>query len=683
MCGFLTIAAALLLTRAPLFAADAPPIPSQIVQLRVESADFSPSQQALDVIVAAEIAPGWHVNAHRPTSDALVPTTLSVTAPAGFEVGEIEYPEPESRVLPFAGTEPLQVYGGRIRFHIPLVVKTAFSSDGAQFGAKLHYQACDDSRCLRPAYAERTFLVKTPEVAAARATGSSANQAPVEQWLSAYGLAPTLFFVLVMGLGLNLTPCVYPLISVTVAFFAGQSRDRRGRAILLSSVYALGIAVTFSALGVAAALSGGVFGRALQHPGTLIGLASLMVVLALSSFGVYTLQLPAWLRQKTGSSGQGVLGALFMGLTMGIVAAPCVGPIVVGLLVAVGARGDAGLGFLLFFTLALGLGLPYVVLGAAASSIAHLPRSGEWLAWVERLFGFLLLGLGLYFASPLIPGWILRWTSASLIACGGISLGFLSSRGRDAFGRFRQAFGVLALIGAVWVALPPGSPAGGGIEWQAFSAQALEEARRQGRPAVVDFRADWCLPCIEMEKTTFVSPRVVLQAAEFSMLRADVTEMSPRSEDLLARYGVLGVPTTIFFATDGKENSRMVGYIAIEEFLRLLDEAAESAKTKSSGAAARGVAADTLLVRALGRRARRMLSAPVHRPEGERSAVLGFLQTSFPRSQQSASAVRAPIRALAHEHLPSFQNTPVRTHDRASREAGYDSGDAFQFKLLR
>jgi thiol:disulfide interchange protein DsbD len=557
-------------------AADPPPIPAEIVRLKVESASYPAAHGALEVVLLAEIAEGWHVNAHRPTSDALIPTTLSVTPPQGFDVGEIEYPAPERRTLGFAGGETLLLYSGLVRFRIPLVVETAVTRQGVTFEAKLRYQACDDTRCLRPTDVTRDFVVKRPASFEAKSPSRASNQSPVESWLSRYGLVPTLALVFIMGLGLNLTPCVYPLLSVTVAYFGGQARERRARAIVLASAYALGIALTFSALGVAAALSGGLFGQALQRPVTLVLLAALMAALALSSFGVYTLQPPGWMLQRFGRAMGGLAGALFMGLTMGVVAAPCVGPIVVGLLLAVGARGEAAFGFLLFFTLALGLGAPYVVIGAAAGSIARLPRSGEWLVWVERLFGFLLLGLALYFVKPLLPARVLPWATAGLIACAGLTLGFLDGHGRHLryFAAFKRAAGLVAFFVALGFALPALGPpqAVATISWRKFSTQALDEARAQGRPAVVDFRADWCLPCLEMEQTTFVAPEITDRAGDFEMLRADVTEMSQDTENLLAKYGVLGVPTTIFFAADGKEQHRMVGYVTSGEFARLLDE---------------------------------------------------------------------------------------------------------------
>ncbi|MGH7898591.1 MAG: protein-disulfide reductase DsbD family protein, partial [Candidatus Binatia bacterium] len=534
----------------------------------------------LDIVVVAEIADGWHINAHQPSSDMLIPTILSVEAPPGFEIGEIGYPEPEKLMLRFAGETPIEVYTGEARFDVPVTIGGAFTQEGSSFQAKLHYQACDDTRCLRPADVERTFVVKRPADAAS-ARRATSNVAPVDRWLADFGLLSTLLLVAIMGLGLNLTPCVYPLISVTIAYFGGQARAERGRGILLSSAYALGIALTFSLLGVSAALSGSLFGQALQRSETLLVIAALMVLLAFSCFGFYTIQAPHWLLQKAGRSGQGVVGALVMGLTMGVVAAPCVGPIVAGLLLAVGARGDALLGFLLFFALALGLGAPYVVLGAAAGSLQNLPRSGEWLVWVEHVFGFVLLGLALYFVSPLLPPRAIAWTAATLLVAAGVILGFVDRNGErlPRFTIVKRAVGIAALAAAALV-ITPREPATA-IAWETFSPEALERARSERRPAVVDFRADWCLPCIEMERTTFVSPDVASRIPGFVMLRADVTEPSRENDGLLAQYGVLGVPTTIFFDEDGREHHRMIGYIDPTEFARLLEETRGAGRTKA------------------------------------------------------------------------------------------------------
>lgn len=425
----------------------------------------------------------------------------------------------------------------------------------------------------------RTFFALTILLAVPTLARAAGDATPIEEWIVELGLVPTLALVALMGLGLNLTPCVYPLISVTLAWFGRQGPESGARRALLASIYALGIAITFSVLGVAAALSGGLFGAALQRPLVLVAIATVMVALALSSFGLYSLRAPGWVLQRLGGGGRGVVGSLFMGLTMGIVAAPCVGPIVVGLLIAVASRGDPYFGFLLFFTLAVGLGSPYVALGALAGSITRLPRSGEWLVWVERVFGFLLLGLALYFVSPLLSERILDWLVPSFVAAAALWLGFLDGSGSrwPAFRLARGTLGVAGLAASVWITWPSAGEARG-LQWTDYSAERLAAAADSREPAVVDFRADWCIPCLEMEKTTFVAPEVLAGAAGISFLRADVTAMTEDQEEWLSRHEVLGVPTTLFFDGAGREVRRMVGYVSPREFAAILEELSGSAR---------------------------------------------------------------------------------------------------------
>jgi thiol:disulfide interchange protein DsbD len=260
-----------------------------------------------------------------------------------------------------------------------------------------------------------------------------------------------------------------------------------------------------------------------------------------------------------------------MGLTMGVVAAPCIGPVILGLLVYVGSQRDALLGFLLFFALGLGMGLPYVLLASAAGAIRRLPRSGEWLAWVNRLFGTLLLGMALYFLSPLLDDVVLRIAIPLYLAAAGLYLGFLerSARSMRWFALGRRAFGALTVLLAIWVALPS-AQAREGIRWVPLSPDALTRARQTGRPTIIEFGADWCLPCIEMTRTTFVDPEVAREAERFATFMADVTESSPRNDELLARFGVVGVPTIIFYGAGGTEVDRLVGYVEAGRFLRTM-----------------------------------------------------------------------------------------------------------------
>ena len=545
------------------------------VSLTFRPAPAARADGALELTIEAAIAPGWHINAHQPNEKFLVPTTLTLQFAPTSSADPVRYPKPLSKKFAFAGDIELLVYEGTIALQTAIPKPPPPTQWPVEVTATLRYQACDDTTCLPPTTVTATHMVSpdavAPPAGAAAAPGASGLLGGVGQaslfanLLAQYGLVLTLGAVALLGLGLNLTPCVYPLISVTVAYFGGQARGR-GRVTWLASLYVVGIAVSFSALGLAAALSGGIFGGALQQPIVVLAIVTVMVGLALSSFGLYQLQPPAVLMRWVGGSASGASGALFMGLTMGIVAAPCVGPIVVGLLLFVGSTQDPGLGFLLFFSLALGMGLPYVVLAMAAGSLTSLPRSGEWLAWTEHLFGCILLCLAAYYLAPLLPPPLKYWLLPGAIAASGLYLGFLDPAGRAlrGFPAIKAGVGVIMLALAAWLARPVDT-AQAAIAWEPVE-QWVAGASGE-RPVLLEFGAEWCIPCRQMESTTYVHPDVVREADRFRMVKADITEETAATTALTEAYAVKGVPTVILFSPSGGEHQRMVGYVGPDEML--------------------------------------------------------------------------------------------------------------------
>jgi thioredoxin:protein disulfide reductase len=372
--------------------------------------------------------------------------------------------------------------------------------------------------------------------------------------------------VLLGGLALNLTPCVYPLIGVTIAYFGNQGGGPR-RVLVLAILYVLGIALMFSAVGVAVALSGGLFGAAMQNPYVLSALAGMLALLALSSFGLFSLQPPQWMLGWAGAARPGYAGAMLMGLGMGVVAAPCIGPIVLGLLLMVERRGSALFGFVLFFTLAIGLGLPYVGLALAAGSIRRLPRSGEWLSWIEQLFGFILIGLALYFLDPVVPHQLISRLLPYYAIGAGIWLGFLTRAGRNwrPFLLFRSLVGIVAVGALVYIAIPRSAPRT--LTFAPFDASALRAAEAERKPVLIDFRADWCIPCREMEHSTFEDPSVVHEASRFVRMRADLTQQDGKNQAIMSKFDIQGVPTTLIIDSAGHIQVRKVGYVGPNEML--------------------------------------------------------------------------------------------------------------------
>ena len=267
-------------------------------------------------------------------------------------------------------------------------------------------------------------VIVTVKTASDTKTVSQEGAAPASIWF-------TLVAILLGGLALNLTPCVYPLIPITVSYFGGKSEKIKGHIIIHGILYMFGLAITNSLLGLSAALSGGMLGFALQSPYVLIFVAGVMVAMALSFFGLWDLRLPFWLTRIASKNYAGFSGTFFMGLTLGIVAAPCLGPFILGLLVYVGQRGDPFVGFLYLFTLSIGLGLPLSVLAIFSGAIARLPKSGDWMLWIRKLMGWVLLGMAAFMISPLLSQLFAKhWLLVGVSVAAGIHLGWLDTTGK-------------------------------------------------------------------------------------------------------------------------------------------------------------------------------------------------------------------------------------------------------------
>jgi len=543
--------------------------------------------KANELQVSARIARGSHINSDSP-GQYYFPTRLILGAPPGVKVGKVAYPPARKIVLGFAPGEELPVFSGQAKFRIPFeILGNLAAGPGSAASVRVDYQACNHNECLPPSSVAKlidlSLLQVTPAAHPAALFPFDAVKKTAFSEATEPGLLGAFFahrgyllgflVVLLGGLALNLTPCVYPLIGVTVAYFGNQGGGPR-KVLLLAVLYVLGIALTFSSVGVGAALSGGLFGAALQSPYVLSCIAALLLVSAAASLGLFSLQPPQWLMRHTGTARPGYAGALMMGVGMGVVAAPCIGPIVLGLLLMVQQRASAVFGFALFFTLAIGLGLPYIALALAAGSIWQLPRSGEWLAWIEQALGFLLVGLALYFLDPVIPGRWMTWLLPYYAVGASIFLGFGSRAGRSwrPFLVVRYAVGLIAVGGLVYLLVVARNQRVE-LAFQPFVPALLQNARAERRPVVLDFSADWCVPCREMERTTFLDPAVVKQAGDFVLLKANLTAANSRNNSLLKQFNVAGVPTTVFIDADGRVRAKRAGYLGPREFLKYLRQA--------------------------------------------------------------------------------------------------------------
>ena len=380
----------------------------------------------------------------------------------------------------------------------------------------------------------------------------------------------TLLGIFAGGMALNLTPCVYPLIPITISYFGGRS-DRR-QLVGHGICYIGGLAITNSTLGVIAALTGGLMGAMLQNPLMLILVAVLLIILATSLFGLWELRLPSGLMQAASRSYAGYVGTLFMGLTMGVVAAPCIGPFVLGLLTWVASMGSPWLGFIVFFTLSLGLGLPLFVLALFSGNLSRLPRSGEWMLWVRKLMGWVLIGMAVYFIRPVVPEMARILLPAIVALAAGLHLTWIDKTQASfrAFEWIKTITGITALIIATLI-IGNWLKQGPTVSWQPYSDQLLSESKSANRSVIIDFSADWCSACRELDEVTFHHPDVVKHAERhFTMIKVDVTQGgNPLHERLLKQYNVKGVPTVVFLDAQGQEryDLRLVDVMPPDQFL--------------------------------------------------------------------------------------------------------------------
>jgi len=526
-------------------------------------------------VVTATILSGWHINSNKPLDDFVIPSALSFDA-ATADLVSADYPPHTIRSFKFSGAQKLAVFEGTIR--IPFVARL---KSGNTINGKLHYQSCNDTVCLPPRDAEVTIDASVVSAAAAPAPPATATNASftplsaapqgaaaapiandkLSATYAAHGLPLTLLVLFLGGLALNLTPCVFPMIPITVGFFAMQSDGRRSRRFVLSLSYVIGIVITYSALGVFAALSGRMFGSWLQSPAVLIGFAVLMLILASSMFGVWEFRVPQFIANRSAGRA-GVAGALTMGLFVGIVAAPCVGPVVVALFTLVAGIAKPAIGIAMFATLAFGLGFPYLI------ALNAMPKPGEWMVQVKKAMGFVLIAMAFYFLRGVIGETGFRIGVAASLLIGAVFL--FASRGPR--GRImRLACATLLLVAGVAFAIPPRK--GVAVQWRKYDAAAVTATA--GKPVVIDVFATWCIPCKELDESTFSDAGVAKELDRFTRIKADVTNnKNPLVQELTKRYAIVGVPTVIFIDSSGREQQqlRLTGFEKPEQFLARIQQ---------------------------------------------------------------------------------------------------------------
>jgi thiol:disulfide interchange protein DsbD len=448
---------------------------------------------------------------------------------------------------------------------------------------ELRYQACSDQFCLFPTTKKievplRLTLVEG-ESALQEAKGNE-TIAPAASFFSSEYLTQyisesllfAIFVAFLAGILTSFTPCIFPMIPITLAVLGNHSNERtRMQNFITSCVYVLGIATTYSILGLVAASSGSLFGATLGNPYVLSVVCVIFLAMALSMYGLYELQVPAFIRNRFGKGGAkktGLTNAFVTGLFAGIVASPCVGPVLVAILTHVASTQNLTRGFFLLFSYALGLGWIFIALGLSSNLIKSLPRSGPWMNAMKFVLGTLMLGAFYYYLELLLPA---RWFDGAL----GLGLVILASI-YGAFGPKKgpsnlrhiqkglmQAallvgFGYIIIFAFDLRPYIQGRIMAGNslnqiqkLNWQPYSEAALAQATKDRKPVIIDFWAEWCAACHELEERTFSDPRVRAMANNYVLLKYDATSDSAELKELKRKYGIQGLPTVLFFNPHG------------------------------------------------------------------------------------------------------------------------------------
>jgi thiol:disulfide interchange protein DsbD len=558
---------------------------------------FFPDLYAIDgntVEVGIRVIPGFYLY-----KDKIAVRSLS----DGAMAGQLDLPKGKMKVDEFFGES--EVYYNEVVGRLTIARATP---DAMDLELEIAYQGCaDEGLCYLPQTAVLT--VSLPQATAI--TDLSSIRPRDEPMVSEQGRLANLItdgniwwvVVTFFGLGLLLafTPCVLPMIPILTSIIAGEGEETSPmRGFTLSLSYVMGMALIYTAAGIAAAAAGAQLQAMFNQPWVLIVFSGFFVLLAMAMFGGYDLQMPSGIQsrlatisgdQKSGTT----IGAFIMGALSALIVTACVAPALIATLTVMAQSGDILRGGAALFAMSLGMGAPLLIVGAAQGHL--LPKAGGWMVAVKSAFGFMLLGLAIWMMSRLLPGSVTLALWAVLVFMGGVFMGGLTTLTQESsaihklskgFGFLAIVYGLLLLLGSMTGASNPLRPlanlnfgAGGisvaesrHIEFQRIKTvvdldRELANASDQGKTALLDFYADWCVSCIEMEEYTFTDSGVQAALSNTVLLQADVTANDAEDQALLDRFGVFGPPTIIFFSSDGQQRHgyEIVGYMKAQDFI--------------------------------------------------------------------------------------------------------------------
>jgi thiol:disulfide interchange protein DsbD len=561
---------------------------------------FFPDLYAVDgntIEVGFRILPGYYLY-----KDKIAVRVLN----ENIRAGSLELPKGKMKTDEFFGEQ--EVYYDEVVGRLSLA---RGSVDALDLDVELTYQGCADAGlCYLPQTTRLSVALPAADTVTdlagmpADRAGAASDALPVsEQGRLEQVIASGDFWLIVatffgMGLLLSLTPCVLPMVPILSGIIAGAGANvSPARGFGLAFSYVMGMALVYTSLGIAAAMAGAQLQAFFNQPWVLALFAGVFILLALGMFGLYDLQMPNALQSRLASvSGRQrsgtVVGAFVMGALSSLIVTACVAPALIAALSWMAKTGDVLTGGTALFAMSLGMGAPLLAVGAAQGKF--LPKAGPWMVAIKGAFGFMFIGLAIYMLSRVLPGVVSLLLWAGLAVLGGVFMGGMTTLAPDAgitrklgkgFGLLAIFYGLVLFFGALAGGTNPLKPLasvnlGGGIDageqhlgfkrikTVADLDRELAAAAASGRSAMLDFYADWCVTCIEMEEYTFIRPEVQAALANTVTLQADVTKNDAEDRALLKRFGVFGPPWIIFFDEHGKERDGydVVGFMSAEEF---------------------------------------------------------------------------------------------------------------------
>lgn len=518
------------------------------------------------------------------------------------KLGEFTLPAGENKNDEIFGL--VQVYHHDVDFALPvtrpagsqtLILKARFQGCSETFG--ICFPPSEQSADLILPAVAAVSTEATQNITAEPSAAPLSEQDRLAQKLAEDNILQIFLGFLGLGLLLAFTPCVFPMIPILSSIIVGEGESiTTRRAFILSLIYVLAMSVTYTTAGVLTGLLGENLQAMFQNPWILISFSTVFVILALSMFGLFELQLPHALQHRLHQlshrqQGGSLLGVGLMGLLSGLIVGPCLAPPLAGALIFIGQHADPYLGGIALFALSIGMGIPLMIIGTSAGSL--LPKAGDWMNVIKAIFGVLLLGLAIWMLERIIPGWLTLVLWGSLLVVCAVYLGALNSLHIDAsgwnklfkgVGLILLIYGSLLIIGGasgsqnLFQPLQRLASSGGAVQAEEAHLEFtqiknLDELQARlaatSQPVMLDFYADWCTDCKTMEKTTFSDPAVVSAMSNFTLLQLDMTDNTEAHQAMLKALKVFGPPTMLFFNSEGQEleNYRLVGHIRAKEML--------------------------------------------------------------------------------------------------------------------